>query len=496
MAEKTASSDQQQLHVFFFPFMSPGHQIPMLDMARLFAKRGIKTTIVTTPCNLSRFQSIIDRDRQCVNVEIDLHILKFPSDTVGLPHNCENLDSLPSRLMSNSFSRAVMMLQPQSDDLVRQHQPDAIISDLNIPWTAQIAEKYSIPRIVFHGTSCFSLCVTDSVSKYKPYEGVSNDWMPFLVPGLPDRIHITMSQMPGRFFRNLGLQEFFMQFVEAERNTYGVVANTFYEIEPKYIEHYKKIIGKKIWAVGPVSLCNEKDMDMAERGNKASIDKDQCLTWLDSKEPNSVIYVCFGGLCAFAESQLVEIGLGLEAANYSFIWVIRDGFGDGLAVEDLEDRVKGRGLIIRGWAPQLLILNHPAVGGFISHCGWNSVLEAVSSGVPMITWPLFGEQFYNATFVAKQLGIGFGIGVYTGLKWGEEEQAGALVKRYRVAAVVSRLMGDRGSVKEMRERASRLRQMARSAMNEDGSSNGNLDLLIEDLSTLKKERLAKGDEVS
>ncbi|GMP74595.1 hypothetical protein CsSME_00031981 [Camellia sinensis var. sinensis] len=86
-----------------------------------------------------------------------------------------------------------------------------------------------------------------------------------------------------------------------------------------------------------VSLCNDKVLDMAERGNKASIDMDQCLTWLDSKEPNSVIYVCFGGLCVFPESQLVKIGLGLEASDCNFIWVIREGFGDGLAIDDLDD---------------------------------------------------------------------------------------------------------------------------------------------------------------
>lgn len=104
MAEKTAPHNQQQLHVFFFPFMSPGHQIPMLDMARLVATRGVKTTIVTTPCNFSRFQSIIDRDRQSGNVDINVHILKFPSDTAGLPQNCENLALLPLSAMSTSFS--------------------------------------------------------------------------------------------------------------------------------------------------------------------------------------------------------------------------------------------------------------------------------------------------------------------------------------------------------------------------------------------------------
>ncbi|KAI7994983.1 4-hydroxyphenylpyruvate dioxygenase [Camellia lanceoleosa] len=95
-----------------------------------------------------------------------------------------------------------------------------------------------------------------------------------------------------------------------------------------------------------VSFCNDKVLDMVERGNKASIDMDQCLTWLDSKEPNLVIYVCFGGLRVFPESQLVEIGLGLEASDCNFIRVIREGFGDGLAIDDLDDleeREKGLG---------------------------------------------------------------------------------------------------------------------------------------------------------
>lgn len=118
-----------------------------------------------------------------------------------------------------------------------------------------------------------------------------------------------------------------------------------------------------------------------------------------------MLYVCFGSLYEFAESQLLEIALGLESSNICFIWVIKsDAFL--LLDKDFEERVKDRELIIKGWAPQVLILNHPAVGGFMTHCGWNSVLESVSSGVPMITWPLFAEQFYNGNFVLTHWKIG------------------------------------------------------------------------------------------
>ncbi|KAK9290927.1 hypothetical protein L1049_009106 [Liquidambar formosana] len=118
--------------------MSPGHLIPMIDMARLFAAHGVKATIITTPLNVSRFQSILDRDQ---NSRIHLLVLDFPNAAADIPENCKNLDSLPSRSISSNFSKAVMMLQPQSDQLVHQHHPGAIISDFNLPWTAEIPKS-------------------------------------------------------------------------------------------------------------------------------------------------------------------------------------------------------------------------------------------------------------------------------------------------------------------------------------------------------------------
>ncbi|KAM4078310.1 hypothetical protein ACB094_09G027600 [Castanea mollissima] len=411
--------------------MSPGHLIPMIDIARLFASHGAKATILATPQNITRFQTILNRDQHTTtnnnNNIIDLLVLDFPYSEAKLPENCENLDTLPSRNLSYNFTKAIMMLQPQAQQLVQQHQPDAIISDLNFPWMAEIARNCGIPRLVFHGTCCFSLCLTSCASQYKPRATLSSDTEPFLVPGLPHPVYITMSQMPDRFFGNLGLHEFFEKFMEADRDPYGVVSNTFYEIEPEYV-----------WPVGPVSLFNTKALDIAERGNRASIDKDQVLTWLDSKKPNSVLYVCFDSLCYFSKSQLLEIGLGLESSKALFIWVIRNSYKDGFLPEGFDERVRDRALVIKGWAPQVLILNH-----------WAVVLESVTAGVLLITWPLFDEQFYNENFALNRLDIGAGIGVKTGLAWGEEENIGVLVTRDRVEEVVTRLMGESEAVQGM-----------------------------------------------
>lgn len=207
-----------------------------------------------------------------------------------------------------------------------------------------------------------------------------------------------------------------------------------------------------------------------------------------------MLYVCFGSLYEFAESQLLEIALGLESSNICFIWVIKsDAFL--LLDKDFEERVKDRELIIKGWAPQVLILNHPAVGGFMTHCGWNSVLESVSSGVPMITWPLFAEQFYNGNFVLTHWKIGVGVGVESGLAWGEEEKIGVLVRRDRVEKVVSQFMINGGEeVEGMRKRASKLSELAKIAVSKGGSSYVNVGLLIDDLLNQKVERLSKKKE--
>ncbi|KAF5192016.1 Glycosyltransferase, partial [Thalictrum thalictroides] len=95
--------------------------------------------------------------------------------------------------------------------------------------------------------------------------------------------------------------------------------------------------------------------------------------------------------------------MGLEASAILFIWVVRTRNDDKehSLPKGFEDRIEGKGLIIRNWSPQVLILDHPAIGGFMTHCGWNSIIEAITAGVPLITWPLFAEQFYNEQLVTQ-----------------------------------------------------------------------------------------------
>jgi hypothetical protein len=135
----------------------------------------------------------------------------------------------------------------------------------------------------------------------------------------------------------------------------------------------------------------------------------------------------------------------------------------------------GKGLIIRGWAPQVLILDHEAVGGFVTHCGWNSALEGISAGLPMVTWPVFAEQFYNEKLITDVLKIGVGVGVQQWVRL-----VGDRIKREAIEKAVKEIMvGERAE--EMRSRAKVFGEMASRAVEEGGSSYSDLGALIEEL---------------
>ncbi|KAL0427049.1 UNVERIFIED_CONTAM: UDP-glycosyltransferase 73C4 [Sesamum latifolium] len=315
---------------------------------------------------------------------------------------------------------------------------------------------------------------------------MASDTEYFVMPGLPDRIELTRAQLRGTpSSPKFDWSEFWAEMREAEEQAFGaVVANSFEELEPEYIKEYKKATGKRVWCVGPVSVCNKDYSDKAERGNRS--EHEFCLKWLDSKEPGSVVYVCLGSQSSMATLQLIELALGLEASNRPFIWVLRNASEESqkwLLEEKFEERIKDRGLLIRGWAPQVLILSHPSVGAFLTHCGGNSALEGIAAGVPMITWPVFTDHFCNEKLIVNVIKTGVRAGVEEPvILFGEEHDEGRVqVKNDEIKRVIEELMdgGEEGT--ERRRRAKELGDMAKRAVEEGGSSYLNATLFIEDV---------------
>ncbi|KAG6677860.1 hypothetical protein I3842_14G048400 [Carya illinoinensis] len=480
-------STSRQLHVFLFPFMAPGHMIPMLDMAKLFTTRGVKATIITTPLNVPIVAKAIERTKTRGNgvVKIDIQTIEFPAVEAGRPEGCEATDSRTTHEKMSTFISSLKMLRQPLEQLLQNHDhPHCIIADMTFPWAIDAAAKFGIPVLVFNSTSIFSTSAGVSMRQYKPEMEVSSDSEPFFIPNFPGEIKLTRMKLP-TFTDNKYVKAFFSDFAkevgESEVRSYGVILNSFYELEPAYANHYTKVCGRKAWYIGPVSLCNKDAEDKGQRGKESSIDKHECMKWLNTKHINSVVYICFGSLSNFSDPQLMEIAMGLEASEQQFIWVVRkdknEKEDEDWLPKEFEKRMEGKGLIIRGWAPQVLILDHEAVGGFVTHCGWNSTLEGVTAGLPMVTWPLFAEQFFNEKLVTEVLKIGFPVGAQQCVELCGNDNP---IKKEAIEMAVRHIM-EGEEAKEMRSRAKELGEMARRAIEEGGSSYSHLNALIEEL---------------
>ncbi|KAI8532762.1 hypothetical protein RHMOL_Rhmol11G0239200 [Rhododendron molle] len=473
-----------QLHVFFFPMMAHGHMIPTLDIAKLFAARGVKSTIITTPLNVHFFQKSVERTNQ-LGFEMGILTLEFPAAAAGLPEGCESADQLTSEDMIPKFFKALTMLQYPLERILDEVRPDCLVADSFFPWATEVATKFNIPRLVFHGTSFFALCATENMRLYKPQRQVSSHDEPFLVPDLPHQIRLTKMQLSEdeRDGSESDFAKLRIKMKESELSSYGVIANSFYELETEYADYYRTVLKRRAWHIGPVSLCNQEVEDKAHRGKEAAIDKHECLKWLDSKKPNSVLYICFGSMANFDDSQLYEIAMGLESSGQQFVWVVRRGKSEEenekWLPEGFEERMKDKGLIIRGWAPQVLILDHEAVGSFVTHCGWNSTLEGISAGVSMVTWPVFAEQFYNEKLVTEILRIGVSVG---NKKWSMKVNNG--VRREEIGKAVQQVMVGE-EAEEMRNKARGFKEMAKKAVEIGESSYTDLNCLILELSSYR-----------
>ncbi|KAG5055613.1 hypothetical protein AAZX31_03G167900 [Glycine max] len=486
------ASQEPQLHFVLFPFMAQGHMIPMMDIAKVLVQHNVIVTVVTTPHNAARFASTTDR---CIEAGFQIRVaqLQFPSKESGLPEECENLDMLPSLGMGFSFFCAANISWQPVEKLFEEltPAPSCIISDMGLPYTVHIARKFNIPRICFATVSCFFLLCLHNLQTYNMMENKATEPECFVLPGLPDKIEITKGHT--EHLTDERWKQFVDEYTAASTATYGIIVNSFEELEPAYARDYKKINKDKVWCIGPLSLSNKDQVDKAERGNKASIDECHLKRWLDCQQPGTVIYACLGSLCNLTPPQLIELGLALEASKRPFIWVIRRGsmseaMEKWIKEEGFEERTNARSLLIRGWAPQLLILSHPAIGGFITHCGWNSTLEAICAGVPMVTWPLFGDQFFNEILVVQILKVGVKVGAESTIKWGKEEEIGVQVKKEDIERAIESLMDETNESEERRKRIKELAEVAKRAIEKGGSSHSDVTLLIQDIKqTIKRD---------
>ncbi|CAI8595537.1 unnamed protein product [Vicia faba] len=493
--DSTSPLSISNLHIVCIPFLAPGHILPMVDMAKLLARHKVKVTIITTPLNAIQFKTNINREIESGS-PIQLLEVKFPNEEAGIPMGCETLETLPSMDLKGNFLIAVNLLQKAIEEVFEKLEPfpTCLIADKHIPSLADTAIKFRIPRIIFDGTNCLNLFCNYSIHSSRVSENLNYSDQ-FVIPGLPRQITMKKSQLP-MIFRpgpNELLNRLRQRIHDSEDEAYGIVVNSFQELEDGYVEEYQRVTGRKVWCVGPVSLSNKDDIEKSQRGGRnLTIDANEYVSWLDSWPRESVIYVCLGSLNRVTPKQWIEIGLGLEATNKPFIWVVRESYKwdeveKWLLEDGFEERVKGRGVLVRGWAPQVLILSHRSIGAFLTHCGWNSTLEAICAGVPLVTFPMFSDQFYNEKLVVQVIETGVRLGVENAVNFGDEDEFGdgVQVSREKVKEAIEMVIGEGEGKNERRERAKKYADMGKKATEEGGSSYLNMLKLIEDIMHFK-----------
>ncbi|KAM7481184.1 hypothetical protein LguiB_005767 [Lonicera macranthoides] len=254
----------------------------------------------------------------------------------------------------------------------------------------------------------------------------------------------------------------------------GDIYNSSRLVEGTYLDLLAKEImsgDKKQWAIGPVNPVKINP--------GSSKTRHKCLDWLDQQELRSVIYVSFGTTVSMTDEEIKELAMGLERSEQKFLWVLRDADKGDIfegevrryeLPEGYEERVEGVGMVVRDWAPQLEILAHTSTGGFMSHCGWNSCTEAITYGVPILTWPMHSDQPRIAILITKVLGIG--------LVLREWEHRKEVVRACSIEKSVKRLTASKEG-EEIKKRIEQLGSAIRQSKDEGGISRVEMDSFID-----------------
>uniref|UniRef100_A0A1J3D3J2 UDP-glycosyltransferase 85A2 n=1 Tax=Noccaea caerulescens TaxID=107243 RepID=A0A1J3D3J2_NOCCA len=291
-----------------------------------------------------------------------------------------------------------------------------------------------------------------------------------VIDWIPSMKNLRLKDIPS-FIRTTNPDDIMLNFVIREvdqsKRATAIILNTFDDLEHDVIESMRSMLLPPVYPIGPLHLLANREIDeVSEIGLNLWREETECLDWLDTKARNSVVFVNFGCITVMSAKQLVEFAWGLAASGREFLWVIRPDLVAGeeavVPPEFLAATADRR--MMSSWCPQEKVLSHPAIGGFLTHCGWNSTLESLCGGVPMICWPFFAEQPTNCKFSCDEWGVGMEIG-------GD-------VKREEVEAVVRELMdGEKG--KKLREKAEEWRRSAEEATERKrGSSVVNFETLV------------------
>ena len=450
-------------HIAIAPNPGMGHLIPLIEFARrlvLHHNFSVTFLIPTDGSPVTPQKSVLKALPTSIN-----YVFLPPVAFDDLPEDVR----IETRI-SLSMTRSVPALRDSLRTLTESTRLVALVVDLFGTDAFDVANEFGIPPYIFFPTTAMVLSLIFHVPELDQKFSCEYRDLPEPVkfPGcVPVQGRDLIDPLQDR--KNEAYK-WVVHHAKRYKTGPGIIVNSFMDLEPGAFKALKEIEPHypPVYPVGPLTRSGSTNGD----------DGSECLTWLDHQPSGSVLFVSFGSGGTLSQEQITELALGLEMSGQRFLWVVKSphetaanaSFFSAQTIKDpfdflpkgFLDRTQGLGLVVSSWAPQVQVLSHGSTGGFLTHCGWNSTLETIVQGVPIIAWPLFAEQRMNATLLANDLKAAVTLNNNNGL-----------VSREEIAKTVKSLIeGEKG--KMLRNKIKDLKDAATMALSQDGSSTRSL----------------------
>ncbi|XP_047314874.1 UDP-glycosyltransferase 71A15-like [Impatiens glandulifera] len=484
------------MELVVIPFPGIGHLVSLLEMAKLLVDRDTRLTANVIVINMPEGPPI---DITSIKQSISTDRIRF----IEIPKDERDSTREVMKNTATSFTNFIGTQIPFIQDAITTHvikrsgsgRLIAFLVDMFCVSMMDVAEQdFRVPSYIFFpsnasllGLSNHLLTLSDNGQDITDFNGSDAE---LDVPAFP--IPFPAKVLPWRVMDKNGGSAAYLDLVRSLRRAKGIVVNTFYDVEPEAIEAILNDEGSPpIYPVGPILNLNKSV------GEK----RDDIVQWLDQQPPSSVIFLCFGSMGSFEDAQVKQMAIAIERSGHRFLWSVRrpptsSGGKPWLTSEynvlELEE-VMPEGFFTRtaeigkviGWAPQVDVLGHKAVGGFVTHCGWNSTMESLWFGVPTASWPLYAEQQANAFQMIKVLDLAVEIKMDYRKNWtkGGED---IVVEAGIIENALRQLMDEENSIEnqDRRKRVKEMSEKSRKAVQEGGSSYLSLGRFIDDITNI------------
>ncbi|KAF5816557.1 putative flavonol 3-O-glucosyltransferase [Helianthus annuus] len=386
----------------------------------------------------------------------------------------------------NSHCKSVRNILKDMIDQTGSSMVVGLVVDISCTGMIDVANEFNLPTYVYFTSNAAFLGFklhfeTLYVDQNQDLIELANSEAEIVIPSFVNPI--PMKVFPDSYQKQDGL-DFLICAIGRMRKAKGIMVNTFLELETHAVKSFSGINFPPVYPVGPVlnldgltGIANESDV----------------FSWLDSQPPSSVVLLCFGSTGGFDEAQVKEIARGLEQSGHRFVWSLRrlpppeqsfqvlpDDYDDPRVVlpDGFLERTSRIGRVI-GWAPQVSLLAHEAVGGFVSHCGWNSMLESLWFGVPTATLPMYWEQQMNAFEMVVELGLAIDLKLDYKMNVLNSEGNVVIVTAEEIERGISQLMEN----KEVRAKVKEMSKMSRATVAKGGSSYSSVGYILKEIMT-------------